>query len=261
MTQWYLTSRQLSQRFLTHFELGHASVKFAESIFEGLEKRQIEIGTLSALQEYYVSGFYRATESLRALALLCDGGYTQDARTVSRKILETTVHMKWVSLDPDRNFETLDYSEKHRLVRMIDRHNKVDWTRNISAETARRLRPEIQEALKRRSKAPARLPELWEMMKMCGIAEDVLSAYNIFCIPTRSGISSTDDYSDGEKGKFKSGSDETDVPDLLLTAVYLHLPVAELVLDEFAMDDLRPPLAQLRERLRELDRVAENEKP
>jgi hypothetical protein len=256
-------NRGLHKEFDKHFTLADSALELGDLILQNLNNRGMKDSNIDRYQWIVLSNYYKATESLLSLTHLCNAGFTEDAGTICRKLMEVAITLRYISLDKKERVENYwlhGVIMNHNWLEQIRRdYEPTNWFRH----NFEKLAPQIVESYEQAQKdilGKKRKPHSWsgkslmKMAKECGLNRDVWSAYQLFNISTHSSVDNVLTFLDPKNLEFRSGFRKEDVPALILLGVQMFLIITELVIDANELN-LEHSLKEVKHRLEELNRV------
>jgi len=257
---------QLHEQYSAHFGLLDNCNRLYDEIVDTLAARDLRKADLSLYQIALFSTFIKVNNSLRSLSSLCSRGFTEDARTMARKVLEAIVSMAYVSLDPDKRTEQYWH---HGVIRGYFEANKIVKDNTYSDAVRKRYR-ELLPEYEARYHEHKRLYEceangelkpsfrwkwsgktVMQMAKECGLG-DLQVPYSLFCESTHTSVADVLVYFSLENADFRPGMDANEVPSLTLTGVQLITIMSRLINTSFSLS-LETVIEEIEAETRRLD--------
>lgn len=108
-------SRRMAEKYSKHFGVCADCIRSADSFLESIEGLGIGAENFTAVQLAISANFFKVCNSLISAYFLADAGLVEDVKTMTRKIIDLTVNMKYLSLDSDkRAADYLAFEAIHR---------------------------------------------------------------------------------------------------------------------------------------------------
>lgn len=229
----------------------------------GLENKSQAENLRDEYRRILIASIPKATDALQSTARLCDAGLTEDARTISRKLLEVAVTLVYMNTDLTKRKEKAQRFYNHGIIEMeTNLHFVEKYSHLFSAFIREGLAEKKQETLSKYDLVKQHYPcdakgnvqrkfeshwdgkSLNELISLSHMGE-ALVPYNLFSASTH--FSSTDVivYIDLENSVMRTGHSPEEVPHLLRESVRLAGQVLQLVDMEFdlGLDDDQEKLA------------------
>jgi hypothetical protein len=257
---------KLHDQYNGHFKILDRCSHLYDAVLNGVAARHLTEDDLSLYQIALFVTFIKVNNSLRSLSSLCSRGFTEDARTMARKVLEATVSMAYVSRDPDKRTEQYWH---HGVIRGYFEAKKIIKNNSYSDVVRNRYRellPEYEvgyEEHKRlyECKANGELKpsfqwkwsgkNVMQMAKECGL-DDLPVPYILYCESTHTSVADVPTYFSFEAAEFQPGMDAEEVPMLILFTVQLTTILTKLVNTAFSLE-LGNVIEQIETQMRQLD--------
>jgi hypothetical protein len=240
-----------------YFRLMDIAWEASDIVLSNLNGPRLSGKVLQPFPLVVMSLYYKSRDCMLSIATLCACGHTREAYTIVRKLLETAVNLKYISMDPTERAPRFGKYGAVRSYFLAQRvKNDPTWPENVRKDLAS-ISDEIRVGFEsskslfcdQSGKLLSKYSRYWDgksipkMAKECGLVDD-LSAYEVFNFATHTSSSDVGIYFDMGKKQFRSGADASDVPGVLLESVRLFTIPLRLVAAEFKLD-LNASLAQV----------------
>lgn len=257
---------ELHERYVDHFGLLDKCTSLYDHIADAFETRRMKEGDVSLYQIALLSTYIKVNNSLRSLSSLCSRGFTEDARTMARKVLEATVSMAYISLDPEKR--TGQYWH-HGVIRGYLKAKEIVKDNSYSDLVRKRyqeLLPKYEARYHKNKglyecKANGEVKptfryawsgkNLMKMAKECGLG-DLQVCYDLFCESTHTSVADIPTYFSMKDAEFSPGMDAGEVPYLTLTGVQLITIMSRLINTSFSLS-LETVIEEIEAETRRLD--------
>lgn len=259
-------SRRMAEKYSKHFGVCADCIRSADSFLESIEGLGIGAENFTAVQLAISANFFKVCNSLISAYFLADAGLVEDVKTMTRKIIDLTVNMKYLSLDSDKR--AADYL----AFEAIHRKTTLDRVRSGAIPTsafvqsgfecnASRIEAEYTTAIARYGQASKDEIGLrkrsWsgkfftQMAKEAGLQNYVVP-YELFCSATHADPGDIRTYWKEHDGKVGFVEEDDSIPSLLWTGSHAFVVYSEVLLAAFDLDP-SPALEKILVTLVQLD--------
>jgi len=190
---------------------------------------------------------YKATDSLISAVKLVESGLVGDAETIVRKLAEIAINMKFLCMDADRRqwqyWHYLKYSKKKMADAIVEDQRYNERLRQEAARFQPVLDRQFQEVehLIAKTKKGRISTDSWSglnvkaMAEQCGLENDYLYCYRLFCIPTHAGVHDIERFVDVETAELNPRYNTDTALATIIEASRLYLIIVELVIGHFGL--------------------------
>jgi len=257
--------QNLRESFEEFFSLADESIELSDIIMKGLDDLGIKNDELSKYQLALASNFHKAINSFLSIVNLCNMGFIEDAKTITRKVIEIAVTLKYISIDPEKRgnqyfhfWELSNYKILTDLQKVDKGHVYTNWVQKELGKHASRIEKEYEESkayfdLNKKGEVKGEFLRKWsgkifeQMAIESGLSIEV-RPYKLYCIATHVSIEDLTNYYDPKMSCFRPDLSIDDVPFIIIETVRMYLVIIELIVNEFNLK-LDDSLSLVREHL------------
>ncbi len=246
----YTRKLELSHKFTEQFELAEATLEASDDITIELNRLEMDTDSMTAYQASLVAAFFKCSDCLRSTLLLAGNGFTEDGRTIVRKMIELYINLKYLGDDVHARIDRYLWHEA--IWKYLTAKRYIDEPR-YSAElhdgfTAAmpKISAEYDSAKKffkldKFGEVASRFRLNWSgktLPKMAIAAEvaDLYARYDLFSISVHSSVKDVNTYYDSDRNCFDWAVNTEDVPYLVMLAIEMQMGVSLLLCNELAGD-------------------------
>jgi len=260
--------------YLQHKELyafADECIEMSDIILHAIDELKIKEDELTKYQYIIAPNFYKALDSYVSILSLCNDGLVEDAKSITRKLLEMVVSLKYLSLDVEKrqdqylHFASLSGYRRHKKIKEEKNTQKKDkiysaWLSEQIKQFENQILENYEEAKKYfKSNTEGEIKEVFfrgwsgkpfsKMAKECNMSDQII-AYDILCDSSHASINGITNYCNHDRKEFGSGLSIGDIPLVIIHASKLYLYVIELSIDAFDLK-LKDSFELLKNRLEE----------
>lgn len=193
-------SWELEKKFPEFFELMHQCLELAKIITTNFHENFSGTDTPDLYRKILALNYYKAINAFVSVTKLTDAGLIGDSQTISRKLIEQAINLKYLSMDIDNrheqywNFMTLKLDNRIAATNDVKCYPKALKTKMKShaKETSKKLET-LKSLYETDTKGNIKkhfISKSWsglntrEMAEKCEMEEDYHYCFNLFSIPT-----------------------------------------------------------------------------
>ena len=230
--------KKLLEKHIHFYELARDCHDLLDTIAVNLNQRKIDSSTLTRFQDILAREFQRVQMSYMSFLLLCDDGWIPDARTICRKLLESTITLKYLSLDPDTFVQLYENFGLLSLERQLE-HQSAETSATSTLELVKReikSRVEKLPGYERESKTtiPERYYRNWsgknlhKMSVAAGLEELYSPRSFLLNTATHMNTIGSDAFFAPETHEYRPPNEESDVPVMVCEVCHYLVIIARL---------------------------------
>jgi hypothetical protein len=263
MSVWFdSVNASLSNKYADMFRYADQCIELSDIILKTLSERRLQQELLTRYQYILAFNYYKATNSMFSLLLLCDRGFVSDAKMSCRRLVETAIHLRYLSLDPAKRQEQywgFMYSESLRALRKVrELHTVNDKSPQIRelTEEFERLRETARQHwdTKPNGQPVGDFEHKWSgkdtrgMAEDCGMLDSYDTVFRYCCAATHCSIDDVTSYLDCEGSRFRFDIEHKDTPWVVFEGCHHYLLITSLVAEAFGLE-LEGSIVTLRSRI------------
>lgn len=243
-----------SEIYKQHFGLLSQVLSLADRSLDQLSNRELGVSDVSRLQCVLIAAFYQAKDTLGAIGLLLDDGYSEEAKPLVRKLIESAINLRYLAQNVEERLDRFTYyTDVMNYMRITKIVKNEKFPANLRENLSKRIPQLLQDLEEAKeslgAESESKLLDLfrrgWSGRSVLKMAEDTDLTENYVTfercsISTHASNQGLANYYDENKTAFYSFVSEEEIPEFVLEASKGFLITNELLIKEFELKLLEP---------------------
>lgn len=266
MTSRFNRKLEFSSKYTDQFDLAESALMVADEITAELNRLELTTDTITPYQASLVAAFFKCSNCLSATVLLANDGFTEDGRTIVRKMIELFISLKYLSDDMKSRIDKYVWHEAvskyFTAKRYIDEPDYSSVLHSGFTAAMPKIKSDYDSAKKffkldKDGEVAGKFRFNWSgktipKMALASKVAEIYAQYDLFSISVHASVRDVHTYFDATQSIFHWAVNVDEVPSLIMKAIEMQLALSKLLCKELSCDP-KSKLRDLRNRWQEID--------